>query len=102
MIDLKIDNTCEKETWEQTKYRAEQLISTILLQADFFEMRTRIKPTVFMSFDLFAIVVAATRDIVVHRIDRNQTAHTIGGYDLELIHQGTNLLYVGYKVNMPF
>ena len=90
------------DTWEQAKHKAEQIISTIKLQADFFEMRTRIEPTVFMSYDLFAIVAAATRDILVRRIDKNQPVHTICGYDLELIHQGYNLLYVGYKVDLSF
>ena len=90
------------DTWEQTKYKAEQIINTIQLQADFFEMRTRIKPTIFMSYDLFALVAAAARDLLVHRIDKNQPAHTICGYDLELIHQGYNLLYVGYNVDLSF
>ena len=99
MTDLKFDDL-EKETWEQTKYKAEQIINTIQLQADFFEMRTRIKPTIFMSYDLFAVVAAGLRDMLVRRIDKNQPAHTICGYDLELIHQGSELLYVGYKVDM--
>ena len=91
------------DTWEQTKYRADKIISTIQLQADFFEMRTRIKPTIFMSYDLFAIVAAGLRDVLlVRRLDKNQIVHTICGYDLELIHQGSELLYVGYKVDMSF
>ncbi len=88
------------DTWEQIKYKAERIINTIQLQADFFEMRTRVKPTVFMSYDLFAVTAAASRGLLAHRIGKNQTAHTICGYDLEIIHQGTNLLYVGYKVEI--
>lgn len=93
----------EQETWEQKRRKGEQIIQTILLQADFFEMRTRVKPTIFMSYDLFALVAAVNRDAfgreaLFHRIDKNQTPHTICGYDLELIHQGNELLYVGYKV----
>ena len=93
----------EQETLEQKRRKGEQIIQTILLQADFFEMRTRVKPTIFMSYDLFALVAAANRDafvreVLVHRIDKNQTPHTICGYDLELIYQGSELLYVGYKV----
>ena len=93
----------EQETWEQKKHKGEQIIQTILLQADFFEMKTRVKPTIFMSYDLFALVVAVNRDafgreVLFHKIDKNQTPHTICGYDLELIHQGSELLYVGYKV----
>ena len=86
------------DTWEQTKQLAEQIINTIQLQADFFEMRTSIQPTIFMSYDLFAIVAAGTRDMIVRRIEENKPVHTICGYDLELIHQGMELLYVGYKV----
>lgn len=86
------------DTWEQKKYKAEQVINTVKMQADFFEMKTRIQPTVFMSYDLFALV-AATDKVIVHKVDKNQTAHTICGYDLEIIHQGTDLLYLGYKVS---
>lgn len=88
----------EKEAWEQKRYRGEQIIQTILLQADFFEMKTRMKPTIFMSYDLFALVAAATKDLLVYRVDKTQTGHTICGYDLELINHGEELLYVGYKV----
>lgn len=87
----------EKESWEQKRHKCEQIIQTILLQADFFEMKTRLQPTVFMSYDLFALV-AATDKLIVHRVDENQIAHTICGYDLEIIHHGTDLLYLGYKV----
>ena len=86
------------DTWEQQRRKGEQIIETILVQADFFEMRNRVKPTIFMSYVLFALVAAATRDLVVHRIDKNQTAHTICGYDLEIIHHSKESLYVGYKV----
>ncbi len=86
------------DTWEQTKHKAEQILDTILLQADFFEMRTGMEPTIFMSYDLFATVAAVAQDRLLFRIDKNNTPHTICGYDLELIHQGKELLYVGYKV----
>lgn len=88
----------EQETWEQKKHKGEQIIQTILLQTNYFEQSMRVKPTVFMSYDLFALVTAATRDLVVYRVEKNQPIHTICGYDLELIHSGTELLYVGYKV----
>lgn len=86
------------DTWEQTKRKAEQILDTILLQADFFEMRTGMEPTIFMSYDLFATVAAVAQDRLLFSIDKNSTPHTICGYDLELIHQGKELLYVGYKV----
>ena len=88
------------DTWEQTKHKAQQIIETLLVQTDLFEMRNRVKPTVFMSYDLFAIIVAATGDLVIYRVDKTQTGHTICGYDIELIHHGSNLLYVGYKVDV--
>lgn len=93
----------EQETWEQKRRKVDRLIETIKLQADFFEMKTRTQPTIFMSYDLFALIAAVNRDafgreVLFHRIDKNQTPHTICGYDLELIHQGSELLYVGYKV----
>jgi hypothetical protein len=90
--------TSEQETWEQQRYKGEQIIQTILVQADFFEMRTRTRPTIFMSYDLFALVAAVTQDRLLFRVDRNSTPNTICGYDLEIIHQGSELLYVGYKV----
>lgn len=86
------------DTWEQKKHKGNKIIETILVQADFFEMRNRVKPTVFMSYDLFALVTAATNDLVVYGIDDSQPIRTICGYDLELIHPGRELLYVGYKV----
>ena len=97
--DFKLNvKNLEQETWKQKRYKGEQIIQTILMQADFFEMRTRIKPTVFMSYDLFALVAATSSALLVHRLDKNQIAHTICGYDLELIQHGEELLYVGYKV----
>ena len=42
--------------WENQKSKAEQIINTILMQADFFEIRTGMKPTVFMSYDIFALL----------------------------------------------
>ena len=93
-----IDDIEMIDTWEQKVYKGNQIIETIKLQADFFEMRNRVQPTIFMSYDLFALVAAASRDLIVSRLPKDQTAHTICGYDLEIIHQGKELLYVGYKV----
>lgn len=88
------------DTFEQTKHRAEQIIQSILLHADFFEQRMRAKPTIFVSYDIFAIIAAGTRDLLIPRLDQTKTPHTICGYDLEIIHQGKELLYVGYKITM--
>ena len=91
--------------WEQKQQKVAQLISIIQMHADLFEMRTRYEPTVFMSYDLFALIAAVNRDaigkeVLLTRLDENKPAHTICGYDLELIQPGSNLLYVGYKVDM--
>ena len=53
-----------------------------------------------MSYDLFAPIAAVAKGMLINRLDKNQPAHAICGYDLELIHQGSNLLYVGYKVDI--
>ena len=58
----------------------------------------RVKPTIFMSYDLFALVVAATKDLVTYKLDENRPINNICGYDLEIIHHGSELLYVGHKV----
>lgn len=86
------------DTYEQTKYKAEQLIATILLQANFFEQAMRVKPTIFVSDDIFAILAAGARDLLLYRLDQTQTPHAICGYDLEIIYRGKELLYVGHKV----
>ena len=86
------------DTREQTKVKSEQIINTILIHTEFFEARMHAKPTVFMSYDLFATIAAAYCDVLLYTFDKNQPSHTICGYDLEIIPQGSNLLYVGYKV----
>jgi hypothetical protein len=81
-------------------YKAEALLYTIQQQAYFFEMRTGMRPTIFMSYDFFAILVGSFRDVVAHRLDKCQSAHTVCGYDLEIIAHGKEVLYVGYKINL--
>lgn len=96
MIDIKFI-----DPGEQVRARADSIINTILYAANSFEQRMYIKPTIFMSYDIFAIVAAGTKDLLLARIDRDKTPHTICGYDLEIIHQGSELLYVGYRVSLP-
>ena len=79
-------------------YKAESLLWTIQSQADFFEMRTGMEPTIFMSLDLVHILTAGLPETVVSRLDKNSTAHTVCGYDLEIIAHSKEVLYVGYKV----
>ena len=93
--DIKIIDTY---TWEQSKDKAHQLIENIKLQANFFEVKVGIKPTIFISYDLFALLAATSRELIAHRIEKHLPAHTICGYDLEIIHQGSELFYIGYKV----
>ena len=83
-------------SWENQKSKAEQIINTILMQADFFEIRTGIKPTVFMSYDIFALLVYNARDIFLVHTDN--TPQSICGYDFEILQQGEDLLYVGYRL----
>lgn len=78
--------------------KAESLLWTIQSQADFFEMRTGMKPTIFMSLDLLHILTTGLEDVVVHRIDKNQTTTTVCGYDTELIAHSKEVLYVGYRI----
>lgn len=84
-------------SWEDQKPKAEQIINTILMQAEFFEIRTGIKPTVFMSYDIFALLAYDARDMFLVHPDKN-TPQCICGYDLEILQQGEDLLYVGYKL----
>lgn len=79
-------------------YKADALLWTIKQQADFFEMRTGMEPTIFMSIDLFQLLAAQYRDVVAYNIDKNATAHKVCGYDLEIIAHSKEVLYVGYKV----
>jgi hypothetical protein len=53
-----------------------------------------------MSLDLVDLIAASFRDVLVHRVDKNQTTNTIFGYDLEILSAGRALLYVGYKIDI--
>ena len=93
-----MDKIEKVDTWEQQKHKADRIVQNILLHANFFEQKMGVKPTIFVSYDIFATIAAGTRDLLLFRLDQTQTPHTICGYDLEIIHQGHELLYVGYKV----
>ncbi len=95
MIDIE---TVVKNDAERFR-KAEMLLWTIQQQADLFEMRTGFEPTIIMSLDLVDLIATSFRDLLVHRIDKNQTANTICGYDLEIL-PGRALLYVGYKLDI--
>jgi hypothetical protein len=53
-----------------------------------------------MTLDLVDLVAAHFRDVIVHRVDKNQTTNTVCGYDLEVLPAGRALLYVGYKIDI--
>ena len=93
-----IEDIKRNTTWEQTKSRADQIINTIQLQADFFKIKTRITPTVFISYDLFEAVLTVHRNEVTSNFEQGKFIYTICGYDLELITHGYNILYLGYSI----
>ena len=95
MVNIEMVNDCV-----DTAKKANILIDTIQLHASLFESRVGFKPTVFMSYDLFAILVGATTDVIMARCDKHKTIHTVCDYDLELLHSGSKLLYLGYSINM--
>ena len=96
MIDVEM---VTKENSERSR-KADLLIWTIQQQADLFEMRTGFEPTIMMTLDLVDLVATHFRDVIVHRVDKNQTTNTICGYDLEVLPAGRELLYVGYKIDI--
>ena len=90
------------DRYEYNRTRANDIINTILYAAENFEMAMGLKPTVFMSYDIFAILVAGVdSNIVVHNIIKHQTTHSICGYDVELIKENSEVLYLGYQVGLP-
>lgn len=96
MIDIEM--VAKKDT--ERFYKADLLIWTIKQQADLFEMRTGFEPTIMMTLDLVDLIATSFRDVLVHRVDKNQTGTTVCGYDLEILPAGRELLYVGYKIDM--
>ena len=80
------------------KERAERILDTILQGASYFEHYVRIKPTVFMSHDVLAIVVKARNDAITSY--KYGEPITVCGYDLKLT-LGKDMLYLGYQLSMP-
>jgi hypothetical protein len=50
-----------------------------------------------MSYDIFALLAYNARDMLLVHPDKN-TPQSICGYDLEILQQGEDLLYVGYRL----
>ncbi len=74
---------------------ANRIVDTIMHSAPYFEYHVRVKPTVFMSHDLFAIVARGARDAIV--VQESGRKHTICGYELEFAF-GNNMFYFGYEL----
>jgi hypothetical protein len=94
-FDIKmIDNSI------QLYREVDMLIQNILASADYFEYKNNIKPTVFMSMDIRALVLQYYRDALsIYAVTGKPD--TICGYDVQYI-QGKGLLYLGYKIGNPF
>jgi hypothetical protein len=78
----------------------DRLIQNILASAEYFEYINKIKPTVFISMDIFALVSKYYQD-VIYTYAATGKPDTICGYDVQYI-QGKGLLYLGYKIGKPF
>ena len=78
--------------------KAESFIEHILGAACYFEHNIKIRPTVFMSCDVLAIIAKSTRDAITSY--RYREPMMICGYDLELV-DGENKLYLGYRLSEP-
>lgn len=96
------------DIYEQVKDQAERLINTILYSADFFEHQMGLKPTIFMTRDIFDTLARGAREhlqVKVHK-ESNHDAYsydyTICGYDIHPIPYGAHMLYAGYRVSEPF
>ena len=86
---------------EYNRSRANDIINTILYAADNFEMTMGSKPTVFMSYDVFAVLCAgAEKYLVVYNIDDHEV-NMICGYEIELIKCRSGVLYLGYQLSLP-
>lgn len=82
----------------EDKHRADNYIIGILKGADFFEYRMGMKPTVFMSNDVLAIILQYHSEKVISQ-NRGE-ALTICGYELKMVF-GKNVLYLGCKIAEP-
>lgn len=94
---MKVEKFNPYEDYE-VKNRADKYIMCILNCADFFEYRMRMKPTVFMSNDVLAIILQYHSEKVTSQ-NRGE-ALTICGYELKMVF-GKNVLYFGCKIAEP-
>lgn len=93
--DLKLE---PYDDYKEVKEKADRILDTILQGASYFEHYVQIKPTVFMSYDVLAIV-ARTRNEAITSYKYGEPI-TVCGYDLKLV-LGKDMLYLGYQLSMP-
>ena len=82
---------------EDNRLQSEKIIAYILKGADYFEYRLRVKPTVFISNDVLAVIAKYNRDTIVFSFDKFGLPTTICGYDLKVTF-GENVLYLGVEL----
>lgn len=78
--------------------KAEAFIEHILGAACYFEHSIKIRPTVFMSCDILAIISKGMNNAIISHKYREPMK--ICGYDLELV-DGEHKLYLGYQLSEP-
>lgn len=83
---------------DEVKNKADGFIRTILYSAPYFEHNIGLKPIVFMSRDVFRIILAGARDSIICHIYGEPM--TICGYNLELT-LGENMFCLGYRLPIP-
>lgn len=89
---------CPYEDYKTIQKKAEGFIERILGGAYYFECHMKIKPTIFMSKDVLAIIAQGARDAIINYNDKESMI--ICGYNLELV-LGQNKLYLGYQLSEP-
>lgn len=95
---MKETNLKPYDDYEAVKEKSDRIIGTILQGASYFEYYVRIKPTVFMSHDVLAIVARGSRDAITSY--KYGEPLTVCGYALKMA-LGENVLYFGYELSMP-
>lgn len=93
-----MENIYPYDDYKTIQKKAEGFIKYILGGAYYFECHMKMKPTIFMSNDVLAIITKGTRDVIT--CYRYGEPMTICGYDLELV-LGENKLYLGYRLSEP-
>jgi hypothetical protein len=91
-----MENIYPYDDYKIIQKKTEGFIECILDSAYYFECYTKIKPTIFMSNDVLAIITKGTRDAITSY--KYGELMTICGYELEIV-PGKNKLYLGYRLS---